>query len=163
MLVSSWPLPAVLGWRSTQQAAMYIPELLRQSIHYSCWRSHWNSKCFKTKYFLREKRKNYQNERSDLKIWGNCKTMPEAQQIWGLRSALPKKLLQVISEVLTQILNKLHLQNLNQALAFWLNLNFKILTKPSFRISTKIKLHNLHQASTAKYWPKFSFKILPEL
>ena len=33
MLVSVWPLPAVLGWRSTQQAAMYIPELWRQSIH----------------------------------------------------------------------------------------------------------------------------------
>ena len=29
------------------------------------------------------------------------------------------------------------------------NLNFKILTKPSFRISTKIKLHNLNQASAA--------------
>ena len=43
------------------------------------------------------------------------------------------------------------LQNLNQTSTFQLNLNFKILTKPSFRISTKIKLHNLNQASTAKY------------
>ena len=43
------------------------------------------------------------------------------------------------------------------------NLNFKTLTKPSFRIWTKIKLHNLNQASAEKYWPNFSFKIVPEL
>ena len=66
------------------------------------------------------------------------------------------------SNFISIISTKHQLQNLNQISAFWLNLNFKILTKPSFRISTKIKLHNLHQASTAKYWPKFSFKISPE-
>ena len=38
-------------------------------------------------------------------------------------------------------------------------LNFKILTKPSFGILTKIKPHYLNQASVAKYWPSFSFKI----
>ena len=27
---------------------------------------------------------------------------------------------------------------------------------------TKIKLHNLNQASAAIYWPNFSFKIVPE-
>ena len=37
-----------------------------------------------------------------------------------------------------------------------------MLTKPSFRISTKIKLHNLNQASAAKYWPNSSLKILAE-
>jgi len=33
------------------------------------------------------------------------------------------------------------------------NLKFKILTKPSFRISTKIQLHNLYKTSAVKYWP----------
>ena len=44
------------------------------------------------------------------------------------------------------------------------NLNFKILTKPSFRISTKIKLNNLNQALAAKYWSRlsFNFKISTE-
>ena len=54
------------------------------------------------------------------------------------------------SNFITRISTKHQLQNLSQISAFRLNLNFKILTKPSFRISTKIKLHNLHQASTAK-------------
>ena len=67
------------------------------------------------------------------------------------------------SNFISRISTKHQLQNLNQISAFRLNLNFKILTKPSFRISTKIKLHNLNQASAAKYWPKFSFKISPEL
>ena len=30
-------------------------------------------------------------------------------------------------------------------------------------MSTRIKLHNLNQASATKYWPDFSFKISPEL
>ena len=42
-------------------------------------------------------------------------------------------------------------------------LKFKILTKPSFRISTKIQLHNLYKTSAAKWWTNSSFKILPEL
>ena len=39
----------------------------------------------------------------------------------------------------------------------------KILTKPSFRILTKIHLRNINQTPAAKHWPNFSFKILPEL
>ena len=58
---------------------------------------------------------------------------------------------------------KQQLQNLNQISAFQLNLNFKILTRRSFRISTKNNLHNLNQGSAAKYWLNFSFKISPEL
>ena len=63
---------------------------------------------------------------------------------------------------------KFHLQNLNQAststaAAFRLNSNFEIVTKPSFRILTKIQLHNLNQTSAAKYWLNFSVKISPEL
>ena len=37
------------------------------------------------------------------------------------------------------------------------------MTKPSFRIFTKIQLGNLNQTSAAKYWQNFSFKISPEL
>ena len=37
------------------------------------------------------------------------------------------------------------------------------MTKPSFRISTKIQLHNLYKTSAAKWWTNSSFKILPEL
>ena len=37
------------------------------------------------------------------------------------------------------------------------------MTKPSFRILTKIKLRNLNQTSAAKYWPNFSFKTSTEL
>ena len=57
---------------------------------------------------------------------------------------------------------KQQLQNLNPISAFWLNLTFKILTKPSFRIFTKNNLHNLSQGSAAKYWLNLSFKIVPE-
>ena len=39
----------------------------------------------------------------------------------------------------------------------------QILTKPSFRILTKIQLHNLYKTSAAKYWQNSSLKILPEL
>ena len=55
-------------------------------------------------------------------------------------------------QVQTQILIKFHLQlqNLKQTSASWLNLKFKILTKASFRISTKIQLHNLHKTSASK-------------
>ena len=67
-------------------------------------------------------------------------------------------------QVQTQILIKFHLQNqlLNQTSASPINLKFKILTKPSFRISTKIQLHNLYKTSAAKCWANSSFKILPE-
>ena len=58
---------------------------------------------------------------------------------------------------------KQQLWNLNQISEFQLNLNFRILTKPSFRISTKNNLFNLNQGSAAKYWLNFSVKISPEL
>ena len=67
------------------------------------------------------------------------------------------------SNFIFRISTKHQLQNLNQTSAFRLNLNFKVLTKHSLRISTKIKLHNLQQASPAKYWPNFSLKISPKL
>ena len=54
-------------------------------------------------------------------------------------------------------------KNLNQASASPQNLKFKILTKPSFRISTKIQHNNLYKTSAAKYWTNSSFIILPEL
>lgn len=44
-----------------------------------------------------------------------------------------------------------------------LNLRFKILTKPSVRISTKILLHKHYKTSAAKCWANSSFKVLPEL
>ena len=47
------------------------------------------------------------------------------------------------------------LQNLNQNSAFRLNLNFKILTKPTFRILTKVKLYEPQ--------PSISSKILTKL
>ena len=97
--------------------------------------------------------------------------LSKAQRTQGLSSAHQSNFLMSYHKLSNKswlqfifiISTKQQLSNLNQRSAFWLNLNFKILTKPSFRISTKIKLHNLNQASAAKYWPKFSFKILPEL
>ena len=53
------------------------------------------------------------------------------------------------------------LQNLNQTSTFWLNLKFNVLTKPSFRILTKVKPHNFNQAPASIYWPDLSFTILP--
>ena len=77
-------------------------------------------------------------------------------------------LAKVILQIQTQILIEFHLQNLdsastrnlNQTSASPLNLKFKILTQPSFRISTKIQLHNLYKTSAAKCWTSSSFKIL---
>ena len=77
-------------------------------------------------------------------------------------------LAKVISQVQTQILIEFHLQNLdttstrnlNQTSAPPLNLKFNILTQPSFRISTKIQLHNLYKTSATKCWTSSSFKIL---
>ena len=93
-------------------------------------------------------------------------TLPKAQRTWGLSSAYQSNMFRSYhkfkhkswSNFIFIISSKWQLQNLNQTSAFRLNLNFKILTKPSFRISIKIKLHNLNQGSAAKYWPNFSFK-----
>ena len=81
---------------------------------------------------------------------------------------LPKLLILVISQGQTQSLIKFHLQNIDQAPTskswhqqtpvFRLNLKFKILTKPGFRISTKIQLHYLYKTSAAKYWTNSCFK-----
>ena len=54
-------------------------------------------------------------------------------------------------------------QFLNQTSASPINLKFKISTKHSFRIATKIQLHNLYKTSASKCWTNSSFKILPEL
>jgi hypothetical protein len=74
---------------------------------------------------------------------------------------LPKLLILVISQGQTQNLIKFHLQNIYQAptsksrhqqtSVSRLNLEFKTLTKPGFRISTKIQLHYLYKTSAAKY------------
>ena len=95
-------------------------------------------------------------------------TLPKAQRARGLSSAYlfrPK----------TSSRTNLHHQNLDQAstsksqtLASRLNLNLKILTKPSFRISTKIQIRNLYKTLATKYLPapasksclNFNFKIL---
>ena len=81
---------------------------------------------------------------------------------------LPKLLILDISQGQTQSLIKFHLQNIDQAPTsksrhqqtpvFRLNLKFKILTKPGFRISTKIQLHYLYKTSAAKYWTNSCFK-----
>ena len=64
-----------------------------------------------------------------------------------------------ISQFLTQILIIFHLHNLHQVstskpnMNNWtslLKLNFKILTTPSFRISTKIQLHSPYKTSAEK-------------
>jgi len=62
------------------------------------------------------------------------------------------------SNFVFRISTKHQLKNLNQTSAS--GLNFKILTKPSFRFNLNL---NLNQPSAAKYWPSFSFEISPEL
>ena len=80
--------------------------------------------------------------------------MSKAQLTRGLSSAYQSNFCRFYHNFFTQILIKFYLQNLNQASTsksqpnisiLTLNLNFKILTKPSFRILTKIKLHNLYK------------------
>ena len=74
-----------------------------------------------------------------------------------------------MSQVQTQILIKFIFrvltkhQLLSKTSASPINLKFKILTKPSFRISSKIQLHNLYKTSAAKCWTNSSFKISPKL
>ena len=53
------------------------------------------------------------------------------------------------SNFILRISTKHQIQNLNEISAPRLNLNFKILTKPSFKISTMIQLHNINQTSAA--------------
>ena len=106
-----------------------------------------------------------------MSIRATIQTLPKAQRTRGLSSAwqsylfrLYQKFLQKTwSKFIFSISTKRQLQNLNQTSTFQLNLNFKILTKPSFRISTNVKLYDLNQGSAAKYWPIFSFKTSPAL
>ena len=86
-----------------------------------------------------------------------CKTLPKAQRTRGLSSSFQSNLLGY-SQVQTQILIKLHLQNLDPAFTSKSQLNITSSTKlgiqntkPSFSISTKIQLHNLCKTSAAKY------------
>ena len=78
------------------------------------------------------------------------KTLPKAQRTRGLSSSCQSHFASST-------------RNLNQTSASPLHFKFKILTQPSFRISTKIQLHNLYKISAAKRWTSSSFKILPEL
>ena len=81
-----------------------------------------------------------------------CKTMPNAQRTRGLSSGYQSKFFRSYhkfskksrSDFIFILPTKQQLQNLNPISAFRQNLNFKILTKPSFRISTKNNLHNLN-------------------
>ena len=106
-----------------------------------------------------------------LRNWRKgLKTLPMAQRTQGLSSGYQSKFFRSYhkfsnksrSDFIFILPTKQQLQNLNLISAFRLNLNFKVLTKPSFRISTKNNLHNLSQGSAAKYWLNFSFKIVPE-
>ena len=80
------------------------------------------------------------------------KTFPKAQRTRGLSSAhqsnffrsYHKFLYKSLSNIF-RISTKHQLQSLNQISAFRQNVNLKILTKPSFTISTKIELQNLDQ------------------
>ena len=67
------------------------------------------------------------------------------------------------SNFIFSISTKRQLQNLDQTPACQKSLKFEILTKPSFRISTEIQLHNIYKTSAAKYWPNTRLKILLEL
>ena len=73
------------------------------------------------------------------------KTLPKAQRTRGLSSSCQSHFASST-------------RNLNQTSASPLHFKFKILTQPSFRISTKIQLHN--KTSAAKCWTSSSFKIL---
>ena len=77
-------------------------------------------------------------------IWLD-KTLPKAQRTRGLSSAYQSNFFRSYHNFLnkfwsniSRILTKHQLQNLNQTSALRQNLNLKILTKPTFRISTKI-------------------------
>ena len=110
---------------------------------------------------------------------GCIETLPKAQRTRGLSSSFQSNLLGY-SQVQTQILIKLHLQNLDPAFTSKSQLNITSSTKlgiqntkPSFSISTKIQLHNLISSkiltkrqpknlawtSTSKPWPNLVLKV----
>ena len=57
-----------------------------------------------------------------------------------------------------QDLDELKLQNLNRTSESWLNSTFKILTKPSFRIS-RFNFITSTKHSTSKFWPNLVLKV----
>ena len=81
---------------------------------------------------------------------------------WDLRTiiiSLGQKFLHKFwSNFIFKISNSYQLQNLNQIWTSRVKLDFKIFTKPSFRISSKIQLHNLYKTLATKYRPNSSFK-----
>ena len=123
---------------------------------------------------LRQARKNYSRIYADCFLF-NGKTLPKAQRTRGLSSAYQSNFFRSYHKFLHKswsnifrISTKHQLQNLNQASAFWRNLNLKLLTKPIFRILTKIELHNHmkhqqqnnDQTSASKSCLNINFKIL---
>ena len=84
----------------------------------------------------------------------NMQTLPKAQRTRGLSSSYQSNFFRSYHKFLHKswsnifrISTKHQIQSLNQISAFRQNVNLKILTKPSFTISTKIELHNHNQAS----------------
>ena len=95
----------------------------------------------------------YVMRRSDLCGQAQFQKLPLAHQSLGLSGSY-SNLDQISSEESRPSVNyKISIKHQH------LNLNFKILTKPSFRISTKNNLHNLSQGSAAKYWLNLSAQL----
>ena len=105
---------------------------------------------------------------------GNVKTLPKAQRTRGLSSAYQSNFFRSYHKFLHKswsnifrISTKHQLQNLNQTSAFRQNLNLKIFTKPSFRISTKVDqtlkpcAQSLNKNLTSR--PNFTFQICTKL
>ena len=89
-----------------------------------------------------------------MALMATVETLPKAQRTRGLSSAYQSNFFRSYHKFLHKswsnifrILTKHQIQSLNQISAFRQNVNLKILTKPSFTISTKIELHNHNQAS----------------
>ena len=98
----------------------------------------------------------------------DIKTLPKAQRTRGLSSSYQSNFLRSYHnftnlDQISSLESRLKNQFLNQTSASLINLKFKISTKHSFRIATKIQLHNLYKTSASKCWTNSSFKILPEL
>ena len=94
---------------------------------------------------------------SPVHSYSKVKTLPKAQRTRGL-SLSHKFKHKSWSNFILRISTKHQLQNFNQTSASRLNLKFKILTKPSFRISNIIQLHNHYKTSASKYCPNPNFK-----
>ena len=86
-------------------------------------------------------------------------TLPKAQRTRGLSSSCQSHIASSNTNF-DRILSSESWLSINKTSASPLNLKFKILTQPSFRISTKIQLHNLYKTSATKCWTSSSFKIL---